>query len=221
MGKIEDKRRKGQQRMRWLDSISNPMEMNLSKLQQIVDVPGSSAGKESACNAGDLSLIPELGWSPGEGIGCPLQYSWASLVAQMVKKLPAIMRHGFDPWVRKIPLEKGMATHSSRIAWRISWTEEPGGLQSMGSQRVGHDWATFTLSLVPCVPGRMPAWMTSEWMNRRPKNKMKNLQNCWSWKATFRKLRSKPHNWIMTLFDTLSYWSKRKFIHRAFQIQTK
>ena len=61
MGKIEDKRRKGQQRMRWLDSISDPMEMNLSKLQQIVDFPGSSAGKESACNAGDLSLIPELG----------------------------------------------------------------------------------------------------------------------------------------------------------------
>ena len=46
----------------------------------------------------------------------------------------------------KDPLEKGMATHSSILAWRIPWTEEPGGLQSMGSQRVGHDRRTFTLS---------------------------------------------------------------------------
>ena len=48
-------------------------------------------------------------------------------------------RRRFDPWIRKIPLEKGMATHSSVLAWRIPWTEEPGGLQSMGSQRVEHD----------------------------------------------------------------------------------
>ena len=48
------------------------------------------------------------------------------------------------PWVRKIPLDKGMATHSSILAWRISWTEEPGGLQSTGSQRVGHDWSNLT-----------------------------------------------------------------------------
>ena len=52
--------------------------------------PHSSVGKESACNAGDPSLIPGLGRPPGEGIGYPLQYSWASLVAQMVKNLPAL-----------------------------------------------------------------------------------------------------------------------------------
>ena len=46
---------------------------------------------------------------------------------------------GFDPWVREYPLEKGMATHPSILAWRIPWTEEPGGLQSTGSQRVAHD----------------------------------------------------------------------------------
>ena len=69
--------------------------------------PGGSDGKESACNAGDLGLIP-----------------------------------GFDPWVWEDPLEQGRATHSSILAWRIPWTEEPGGLQSMGSQRVTHDWAT-------------------------------------------------------------------------------
>ena len=49
-------------------------------------------------------------------------------------------RPRFNPWVREIPLEKGMASHSSILAWRLSWTEEPGGLQSRGSQRVRHDW---------------------------------------------------------------------------------
>ena len=53
-------------------------------------------------------------------------------------------RHEFNPWVRKIPLEKEMATHSSIIACRIPWTEEPGGLQFMGSQRVRHDWSNIT-----------------------------------------------------------------------------
>ena len=55
-------------------------------------------------------------------------------------------RHGFDPWVGKIPLEKGMATHSSTLAWRIPWTEEPGALYPSGSQRVGHDWMTNTFA---------------------------------------------------------------------------
>ena len=49
---------------------------------------------------------------------------------------------GFIPWVQKIPLEKEMATHDGIVAWRISWTEEPGRRQSMESQRVGHDWVT-------------------------------------------------------------------------------
>ena len=53
-------------------------------------LPGSSAGKEFACNAGDPGSIPGSGRSAGEGIGYPLQYSWASLVAQMVKNLPAM-----------------------------------------------------------------------------------------------------------------------------------
>ena len=57
--------------------------------------PDSSVGKESACNAGDPGLIPGLGRSPGEGIGYPLQYFWASLVAQLVKNLPAL----WETWV--------------------------------------------------------------------------------------------------------------------------
>ena len=56
----------------------------------LLGFPHSSVGKESACNAGDPSLSPGLGRSPGEGKGYPLQYSWASLVAQLVKNLPAM-----------------------------------------------------------------------------------------------------------------------------------
>ena len=103
--------------------------------------PGGSEGKESACNAGDPGSIPGLGRSLGGGLGNPLQYSWASLVAQMVKNLPAIQELQ-ETKVRSLsqedPLEEGMATHSSIIAWRLPWTEEPGWLQLMGSQRVGH-----------------------------------------------------------------------------------
>ena len=75
--------------------------------------PDSSADEESTCNAEDPSSIPGLGRSPEEGIGYPLQYSWASLVTQMVKN-PSAMR---ETWVQSLgwedPLEEGMATHSS------------------------------------------------------------------------------------------------------------
>ena len=81
--------------------------------------PGSSTGKESACNAGDPSSIPGSGRSPGEGIGYPLQHSWASLMAQLVKNPPAM----WETWIRSLgwedALEKGKATHSSILAWRI------------------------------------------------------------------------------------------------------
>ena len=63
----------------------------------------------------------------------------ASPVAQMVKNLPAMQKTQVQSLGRKDPLEKGMTTHSSILAWRIPWTEEPSGLQSMGLQRVGHD----------------------------------------------------------------------------------
>ena len=86
-----------------------------------MDFPDSSVGKESACNAGDPSLIPELGASTGGGIGYPLQYSWASLVAQLVNNLPAVR----ETWVGSLgwedPLEKGKATHSSILAWKTPW----------------------------------------------------------------------------------------------------
>ena len=82
--------------------------------------PDSSAGKESTCNAGDVGSIPGLGRSPGEGIGYPLQNSWASLLAQMVKNPPAMQ----ETWVCSLgwegPLEDGMAAHSSIPDWRMS-----------------------------------------------------------------------------------------------------
>ena len=81
----------------------------------------SSVGKESTCNAGDPSLIPGSGRSPGEGIGYPLQYSWVSPMAQLVKNPPAM----WETWIWYLgwedPLEKGKATHSSILTWRIPW----------------------------------------------------------------------------------------------------
>ena len=78
--------------------------------------PDSSVGKESACNAGDPGSIPESERSAGEGIGYPLHYSWAFLVAQLVKNPPAMQ----ETWVQSLgwedPLEKGRATHSSILA---------------------------------------------------------------------------------------------------------
>ena len=84
-------------------------------------------------------MIPGSGRSLGEGTGYPLQYSLASLMAQTVKNLPAM----WETWVSipgpQNPLEEGVATHSSVLAWRIPGMGEPGGLPSMGSHRVGHD----------------------------------------------------------------------------------
>ena len=157
---------------------------------------GSSAGKDFACNAGDPGSIPGWGRSAGAGIGYPLQYSGASLVAQLVKNLSAcnagdlgsipgsgrwprggnghslqysclenFMERGawqatvygftesdMTEWLTRIwysqndkiillclflEIAKEMATHSSILVWRIPGTEEPGGLSSMGSHRVG------------------------------------------------------------------------------------
>ena len=79
-------------------------------------------------------MIPQWGRSAGEGIGYPLQYSWTSLVAQLVKN-PSSMQ---ETLVRFLGgedlLEKGKATHSSILVWRIPWA-----VKSMGLQRVGHD----------------------------------------------------------------------------------
>ena len=96
--------------------------------------PDSSVGKEFACNAGDPGSIPGSGRPPGEGVGYPLLHSCTSLVAQLVKNPHAVQ----ETWIRSLgledPLEKGKATHSSTLAWRIPWT-----VWSMRSQRVRYD----------------------------------------------------------------------------------
>ena len=106
-----------------------------------MDFRGSSAGKESTCNAGDPSSIPRLRRTPGKGIGYTLQYSCASLLAQMVKN-PSTMR---ETWVWSLGQEDPW-----RGAWQptpvflpgeSTWTEKPGRLQSMELQRVEHNWA--------------------------------------------------------------------------------
>ena len=96
--------------------------MITSSLCLYTGFPHSSVGKESTCNPEDPGSIPGSGRPSGEGIGYPLQYFWASLVAQLVKNPPAM----WETWVLSLAwegcLEKGKATHSSILAWRIPWT---------------------------------------------------------------------------------------------------
>ena len=86
-----------------------------------IGFPDSSVGKEFPCNEGDPGSITGWGGIAGEGIGYPLQYSWASLVPQLVKNPPAM----WETWVRSLgwedALEKGTATHSCILPWRIPW----------------------------------------------------------------------------------------------------
>ena len=108
----------------WVDSWVREICWRRDRLPTPVffGFPGSSAGKESACNAGDHGSIPGSERSTEKGIGYPLQYSSASLVAQLVTNLPAVE----ETWVQSLawedPVEKGKATHSSILAWRIPWT---------------------------------------------------------------------------------------------------
>ena len=109
----------------------------------LLGFPCGSAGKESACNVGDLDLIPGLGRSPEEGKGYPLQYSRASLVVQLVKNLPA-MRETWvwsQVWVGKIRWRRAWQPTLVFLPGESPWTEVPGRLQPMGSQSVGHNWA--------------------------------------------------------------------------------
>ena len=89
--------------------------------KSIVGFPDSSVGKESVCSTGHPGSIPGLGRSHGEGKGYPLQYSWASLVAQVVKNLSAMQETRVQSLGWKGPMEKAKATHSSVLAWGIPW----------------------------------------------------------------------------------------------------
>ena len=104
---------------------------------------------ESAWNAGDSTSIPGLGSSPGEGISCPLQYSWASQVAQTVKNLPAMQEIWVQPLGWEDSLEEGMATHLVSLPGEYPCTEEPGRLQSTASQRETTEQLSTAHSTVP------------------------------------------------------------------------
>ena len=91
-------------------------------------------------------------------------YSISSLVAQMVKNLPAMQETRVQSLGQEDALEKGLDTHSSILAWRIPWMEEPGGPQSMGSQRIGHNWSdlapghtTSSFSILPSMDIYVPS----------------------------------------------------------------
>ena len=102
----------------------------------------------------DQTLAPCIGngslghWTTRE-VSC---WVYLKVVAQMVKHLPAMRETQVRFLGQEDPLEKEMAIHSSILVWKIPWTEEPDRLQSMGSQRVGHDWATsLNLSNILCL----------------------------------------------------------------------
>ena len=182
LGKIEGKRKRGWQRMRWFDGITDSMDMNLSKLRETVKdreachaavdrfsksrtwlsdwttttitaaigatttmlgFPPSSVGKESACNAGDPGSIPGSGRSTGEGIGYPLQYPWASLVAQLVKNLPVM----WETWLWSLSWEDPLERESLPIP--VFWLGEFHGLYSPWGHKESDttEWFSLTHSL--------------------------------------------------------------------------
>ena len=108
--------------------------------------PYSSVGKESACSAGDPSSILGSGRSLGKGIGNLLQFSWASVVAHLVKNPPAMRDTGVQSLGWEDALVKGKATHSRIVACRI-----PRTVYSPWDHRVEHNWVTFTFSYLTAI----------------------------------------------------------------------
>ena len=131
LGKIEGGRRRGRQRMRWFNGVTDSMDMNLSKRWEIVGFPDSSVGKESTCNAGDPGLIPGSGRSTGEETGYPLQCSWAILWLSWYKIRLQCGRSGFDPWVGKIPWRR------KRLSTPVFW---PGEVHRLYIHEVAKSW---------------------------------------------------------------------------------
>ena len=137
----------------WTAAYQAPPSMGFSTLKNLEWVPLPSL---LVLWEGQKQLLSHIAFSRKT---CRVQTVWASLVAQTLKRLPAMRetRVRFLGW--EDPLEKEMGIHSSALAWKIPWTEEPDRLQSMGSQRVGHDWATSLSFFLQTV------CMVCSWLN--------------------------------------------------------